>query len=654
MPDALHIPYEASLSLNRLLPPLRRDFGVENLDAAPEKWILFEGRLARYWPRLFPLLLKLFGNRYDFFYHLGAILRTLAQAWMDRSPELIEHDSRREEDPEWLLRPQMIGGALYVDLFSENLFKLRNHIPYFKRIGITYLHLMPLFAVRPGHSDGGYAVSNYRSINPSLGNMEEMTELARHLREEGISLVLDFVLNHTSDDHEWARRALAGEPEYQAYYFMFADRALPDQYERNLREIFPAVRRGNFTWHEGVQKWVWTTFNSFQWDLNYSNPSVFRAMAEEMFFLANAGVEVLRLDAVPFIWKEMGTSCENLPQAHWIVQAFNAMARIAAPSLLFKSEAIVHPEEVVRYIDERECPISYNPLLMALLWEALATRDVRLLLYSLRKRFHLPPRCTWANYLRCHDDIGWTFDDRDAAVVGINAYDHRQFLNAFYTGQFEGSFARGVPFQHNPDTNDMRISGTLASLAGLEQAIEYEDDHLIEMAVRRILLLRGIIMSIGGFPLIYLGEEWGFLNDYSYVGDPAKEGDSRWVHRPRMRWEFLDRLDAPTSVSSRIYKELLHLVDLRVDLRAFQGTRTEFLDTGNTRLLAYVRQAQGQRILVMINFSDTAQTLDANRLRLFGQATRFRDLLTGELFSTRASVSLDAYRFVWLEPKFDG
>jgi len=313
------------------------------------------------------------------------------------------------------------------------------------------------------------------------------------------------------------------------------------------------------------------------------------------------------------------------------------------------AEAIVAPDEVVKYVHPRECPVSYNPLLMALLWEALATRDVRLLGHSMRKRFRIDDGCTWANYLRCHDDIGWTFDDADAAAVGIRAYDHRQFLNQFYTGQFEGSFARGVPFQHNPDTNDMRISGTLASLAGLEQALERGEPELVEMAVRRILLLRGVLMSIGGFPLIYLGEEWGLLNDYSYVVDPAKEGDSRWVHRPKIRWEHLETLDAPDSVSRRIYTELVRLVGLRRETPAFSGTRTDFEETGSRGLFAYTRTAAGQRVLVVANFSEDPQRMEANRLRLAAGSTRMRDLLTGEVHTTREALTLGPYGFVWLQ-----
>ncbi len=476
--------YEADLSLQRLSPRLQAFWDAN--DADEELRHEFGVRLIDNWEELFGLLFQLYGTRYDFFYHLEQILLTSAHAWLDRPEELRELDRHRINEPDWFASEKIVGGALYVDLFSENLGKLADSIDYFKELGLTYLHLMPLFAVRPGDNDGGYAISNYRSVDPRLGTIDDLRNLANELRKAGIVLVLDFVFNHTSDDHDWAKRAQSGDPEYQNFYYIFPDRGLPDQYERTLREIFPTVRRGNFTWHDGMQSWVWTTFNSFQWDLNYSNPAVFRAMLEEMYFISSTGIDILRLDAVAFVWKQMGTSCENLPEAHTLIQAFSRLARIATPSLLFKSEAIVHPDDVVKYISPEECQISYNPTLMALLWESLATHETRLLTRSLSHRHKLPKHTGWVNYLRCHDDIGWTFDDADAAALGINAYDHRQFLNQFYTGQFKDSFARGVPFQENVETGDMRIAGTLASLAGLEHAIEEGDEHEKEMSIRRM------------------------------------------------------------------------------------------------------------------------------------------------------------------------
>jgi amylosucrase len=612
---------------------------------------VFEGRVRAHFRRLFELLLHLYGDRYDFFYHLENILATAARSWLDRPSDMKALDAERETDPGWFQSQQMLGAVCYVDLFAGSLAGVRERLPYFDELGLTYLHLMPLFKVPVPENDGGYAVSSYRDVNPAWGTMPELRELATELRKNGISLVLDFIFNHTSDEHQWARRALAGDPEYQAYYFMFPDRQMPDAYEKNLREIFPDVRRGSFTYRPEIHRWVWTTFNNYQWDLNYSNPVVFGRMLEEMLFLANQGVQILRLDAVAFTWKRLGTSSENLPEAHMLIQAFNALARMAAPALLFKSEAIVHPDEVARYISPQEAQLSYNPLLMALLWESLATREIRLLQISMQTRFKIPPGCAWVNYIRSHDDIGWTFDDADAARVGIHSgYDHRRFLNAFYTGRFPGSFARGLPFQENPATGDVRISGTCASLAGLEKAVRDDSGPEIELAIRRILLLHSVILSIGGIPLIYLGDEVGTLNDYRYRQDPAKVGDSRWVHRPFTDWDRMQERHDPDTIPGRIFETLEHMIAVRQNHPVFGGHDTTFFDTGNAHVFGYVRSHAGQQMLVLANFSEYTQSVPANTVRTHGLAYRFQDLLTDRTVPLDEDVSLEPYRTYWLLP----
>ena len=637
---------QAQLSLQRLLPRLAARFR----DADPVAWAAFQARLQTNFGRLFGLLLHLYGEQYDFFYHLENILETAAHMWLARPAELKALDAEREAAPLWFQSQEMLGGVCYVDLFAGNLAGVRARIPYFSELGLTYLHLMPLFACPAGENDGGYAVSSYREVNPTLGTLDELKELASELRREGISLVVDFVFNHTSDEHAWAQAALSGDPTYQDFYYMFPDRTMPNAYERNLREIFPGVRPGSFTWRPEINRWVWTTFNSYQWDLNYSNPAVFRAMLEELLFLANQGVEVLRLDAVAFIWKRLGTSCENLPEAHMLIQAFNALARIAAPALLFKSEAIVHPDAVARYIAPGECQLSYNPLLMALLWEALATREVRLLQYSMRERFKIDAQCAWVNYVRCHDDIGWTFDDGDAGRLGINGFDHRKFLNAFYTGRFPGSFARGLPFQENPKTGDARVSGSCASLAGLEKALREETADEVDLAIRRILLIHSVILSIGGIPLIYLGDEAGTLNDYSYRSDPAKAGDSRWVHRPHTDWGKIGRRRDPHTIEGRIYERLCRLIAVRKGCRAIADGETSVIDPGNGHVFGYLRHHAGAQMLVLANFSEREQQVAANTVRNYGVSYAFQNLVTGETITigNDEPLVLTPYQFVWL------
>jgi amylosucrase len=631
---------DPQIILSYLLPTLEQALGAD------QHKTVFLARLRAYFPAIYALLNVLYGDRDDFIPQLQAILNTLVQVHLERSAELRALDTAREHDPNWFQSHRMMGAVCYVDLFADNLAGLRAKIPYFKEIGLTYLHLMPLYKAPEDNSDGGYAVSDFRSVNPALGTMEELADFMTELRANGISPVLDFVFNHTSDEHEWAKRALAGDPMYQNYYFMFPDRTLPDQYERTLREIFPEAAPGSFTFRQDVGKWVWTTFNHFQWDLNYRNPAVFNAMMGEFLFLANQGAEILRLDAVAFIWKQMGTACENLPQAHMIIRAFNALTRVVAPSLLFKSEAIVHPAMVASYIDRQECPISYNPTMMALTWEALATRDVRLLRHSMSRRFDIPEDCAWVNYVRVHDDIGWTFADEDAAELNINGYNHRQFLNQFYIGKFEGSFAAGVPFSYNPITQDMRISGTCASLAGLEQAEQVNSPELRELALCRILMIYSVALSAGGIPLLYLGDEIAMLNDYSYEDDPHKAADSRWVHRPHMDWERAKTRGDEGTDAGRVFTGLQRLIAIRQRTPVFGGHEMLFFDTGSKHVLGFIRSKQ---VAVLANFSEQTVKINPAVLAAYGVRGAQIDLVTDSGVDVAGGVTLEPYRFVWLK-----
>ncbi len=636
-------------TLDRLIPRLKTRF-ESYAEKKPRDWQIFLGRLETHFGRLFAILLHLYKDQYDFFYHLEELLMVITQSWIDRPTELKTLDLERETNPDWFHTHEMLGGVCYVNLFAEDLAGIREAIPYFKELGLTYLHLMPLFESPEGENDGGYAISSYRKVNPALGTMDDLKSLAAELRAEGISLVLDFVFNHTSDEHEWARKAIGGDLIYQDYYRIFPDRVMPDAYEQHLREIFPDEHPGAFTFNKEISRWVWTTFHTYQWDLNYSNPAVFIAMAEEMLFLANAGVEALRLDAVAFTGKQLGANCENLPEAHLLIQAYNAIAQIAAPAMVFKSEAIVHPDEVAKYIDPDECQLSYNPLLMALLWNTLATRSTNLLEQALRERFKISPHCAWVNYVRCHDDIGWTFSDEDAARFGINGFDHRRFLNAFYTGRFEGSFARGLPFQENPKTGDVRISGTCASLAGLEKALRDETEPEVELAIRRILLIHGIILTIGGIPLIYLNDEIGVLNDYAYRDDPAKAGDSRWVHRTATNWDQMLRRKDEKSVEGRIFQNLKRLIKLRKSNPVFSGSDMQVINTGSDFVLGYMRAHNSHRALIFANFSEHEQNIPANLLRLYGLSYEFEDLFTGKKIPF-ADLNLEPYQFFCTIPQ---
>lgn len=642
----MNLQVESKRTLERIL----NSVDLSGLTQSDKK--VFESRLNTHFPRLFPLLYEIYGQRYDFYFYLQQLVETLADGLSTRSKQLKKKDQQRLNDPLWYQSEKMLGMACYVDLFADNLQDLEAKIPYLESLGVTYLHLMPLYDSPEGDSDGGYAVSDYRKVDKKLGDMKDLKSLAKALATKNISLVLDFVFNHTSDEHAWAMAAKQGNKEFQDYYYMFDDRTLPDQYEQSLREIFPQVRRGNFSLNEDTQKWVWTTFNNFQWDLNYSNPAVFNAITSEMLFLANIGCEALRLDALAFIWKEMGTSCENQDKAHSLIQAFNCCLQISAPAVVFKSEAIVHPDEVLKYIDKDECQLSYNPLLMALVWESLATRKTQLLTESLQRSFAISPECSWVNYARCHDDIGWTFDDSVAWQLGINGQDHRHFLNQFYTGRFEGSFASGVAFGENPSTGDCRVCGSMASLAGLEIAMQKNDAELIAHAIGRIVLINAVILAIGGIPLLYSGDELALLNDYGYRNDDSQQHDDRWVQRIAITDAALQQAQQKGSPQHQVAQGIQKLIQLRKSLPLLGSSETQFLMSDNQHVFTFVRRNdEGEVLLAINNFSEHPQTVDAKLLAHIGR-DELMDLVTQQTHKVAENeIVLLPYQVMWIVAK---
>jgi glycosidase len=629
-----------------VLPELRRRL-APLLETAGERRAAIDRRLSAAVPQLVEALLPLYGHRWDFAWHLEAIVETAIKAAIARPEPLMQRDASR--GPDWITGNEQIGAMAYVDRLAGSIVGLYDRLSHLERLGVTYLHLMPLFKVPDGPSDGGYAVSSYREVAPRLGTMAQLADFAEELHRRGMALVLDFVLNHTADDHSWAAAAKAGDKEKQGFYWVFDDRSAVEPYARHLREIFPERGGDAFIWRDDLDggKWVWSTFFPFQWDLNYTNPALLGAILGEMLFLANQGVDVLRLDAVPFLWKKAGTSCENLPQAHLVVRALNAAAAIAAPSLIFKSEAIVHPDEVARYVRPDECRLSYNPLLMCSLWDALATRDSRHLRDVLRNRHATPPGTAWVNYLRCHDDIGWGMANEDMVALGIDPDGHRRFLNAFYTGRFPGSFARGLPFQENPRTGDCRVSGTCAALAGLEAAEEAGDTVLIEHAVRRIILLHSLVYTIGGIPLLYMGDEIAQPNDQSYAGRPEEAPDNRWVHRPFFSDDRLAQaLCEPESPAGRVLRALVRLGELRRKEPALATGELRLLDLDARYILAFERERNGQALIVVSNMSEHCLPVSKRPM----ESGQVWDIWRDEPFEMSREIMLEAYEFMILKP----
>ena len=604
-------------------------------------------RLEAVWPDVVRPLRRLYGRRPDFEVLLGRLRDQVAAAYAARSDELRALDERRLMAPDWFQRTDVLGYVCYTDRFAGTLRDLPDRVGYLRELGVSHLHLMPLLKPRPAPNDGGYAVMDYRAVDPRLGTTDDLRATADVLRGAGISLVLDLVCNHTAREHEWAEKARAGDPTYLAYYRTYPDRTEPDDWERSLPEVFPDFAPGNFTWDPACERWVWTTFNDYQWDLDYTNPDVFAEMFSVICHLANVGVEVLRLDAVAFMWKRKGTNCQNQPEVHLLLQAWRALSRIVAPAVILLAEAIVSPDDLVGYLGRgegagKECELAYHNVLMVSLWSALAEQNAALLTHTLRAMPPIPPSAAWLTYVRLHDDIGWAVTDENAGAVGLGGYDHRAFLSDFYSGEFPGSFARGAVFQANPATGDRRISGSLASLAGLEEALERGDDEAAALAVRRILLLNHLILTFGGVPLVYMGDEIGMRNDPAYAQDPELAADNRWLHRPRMDWAAAERRTDPGSIEARVYLELQSLVRLRaVTPELHAQAAAEALWNDDPRVFTLLRSSARGDLLVLANVSPHVVSTG-----LPNHWGRVHDLVTGEDADGR--VVLAEYQVRWL------
>ncbi len=617
---------------------------------------IFDLRYRRSHDDLWSMLDRLYRAHPEYAGFRDRLDRSLRSAWEARPADLKLLDLRRDFEPDWFQRPDMNGYVFYIDRFAGDLKGVTDKLDYLTELGISYAHFMPCLKPRPGDSDGGYSVMDYRDTNPVYGSMADFEAATAAARDRGISVCIDFVLNHTAKEHAWAEKARQGDPKYLDYYLTFEDDALPRRYEETLVEVFPDNAPGSFTWYDDMQRWVWTTFNEHQWDLNWANPQVFLEMVEVMLYLANRGVEILRLDAVAFMWKRMGTRCQSEPECHMLLQALRAACRIVAPAVIHLEEAIVSPAEMLPYLgrgehDGKEGNLAYHNSLMVQFWSALAARDTQLITHVMASHFpQVLTNATYATYLRCHDDIGWAVTDEDAAAVGLNGPMHRAFLSDFYEGVFPSSFAKGALFQYNPETGDKRISGTCASLAGLEAARSAGDGAAIDRAIDRILMGHALIAGHGGIPLVYMGDEIGLLNDYGYVEVPAHAHDSRWLNRPAMDWRGVAAArQAPDSPEGRIFAGLRHILARRAATPEFHAANaTEVLRTGNSALFAVARRAPTGSVVCLYNFTEAWQVVPTSWVVQHGAKALHDVLSDAPVGDAQGVIALPPYARVWI------
>lgn len=605
---------------------------------------IFAQRMEKHQDELRWLYMELYGN--DAMY--AELCEQMHDYYLKRSTELKKRDIKKEKNPDWFKEKEMLGMMLYIDNFAGNLKGVEKKLAYLKECNVNCLHLMPFLDTPKGKSDGGYAVADFRKVRPDLGTMKDLARLTEKCHENGMNVCMDFVMNHTSEEHEWAKHARAGEGEYMSRYFFYDNGDIPARYEETVPQVFPTTAPGNFTWLPEIGHYVLTTFYPYQWDLNYRNPRVFNEMMYNFLFLANQGMDIIRIDAVPYIWKELGTSCRNLKEVHTIVRMMRMIAEIVCPSVILLGEVVMEPEKVVPYfgtVEKPECHMLYNVTTMATTWNSIATRDIRLLKKQMDIVSRLPKQYTFLNYLRCHDDIGWGLDFDTMKQWGMEEPSHKRYLNDYFTGKIAGSISRGELYNDDPVTQDARFCGTTASMCGIEAAGFEGNAEKMQTAIQEDLMLHAYMLTQSGIPMLYSGDELGQVNDYSYKDDAEKASDSRYLHRGAFLWELADKRKDLSTVQGQLFQMLNRLEQIRRQENVFsQEAEVYTYDVHNDSILGILREYKGERFIALFNFSESEQTAWMQEEGIF------RNLVNGEIVEVKDPV-LKGYDFVWMKYK---
>lgn len=603
---------------------------------------IFAQRMEKHQDELRWLYMELYGN--DAMY--AELCEQMHDYYLKRSTELKKRDIKKEKNPDWFKEKEMLGMMLYIDNFAGNLKGVEKKLAYLKECNVNCLHLMPFLDTPKGKSDGGYAVADFRKVRPDLGTMKDLSRLTEKCHENGMNVCMDFVMNHTSEEHEWAKRARAGEGEYMSRYFFYDNGDIPARYEETVPQVFPTTAPGNFTWLPEIGHYVLTTFYPYQWDLNYRNPRVFNEMMYNFLFLANQGMDIIRIDAVPYIWKELGTSCRNLKEVHTIVRMMRMIAEIVCPSVILLGEVVMEPEKVVPYfgtVEKPECHMLYNVTTMATTWNSIATRDIRLLKKQMDIVSRLPKQYTFLNYLRCHDDIGWGLDFDTMKQWGMEEPSHKRYLNDYFTGKIADSISRGELYNDDPVTQDARFCGTTASMCGIEAAGFEGNAEKMQTAIQEDLMLHAYMLTQSGIPMLYSGDELGQVNDYSYKDDAEKASDSRYLHRGAFLWELADKRKDLSAVQGQLFQMLNRLEQIRRQENVFsQEAEVYTYDVHNDSILGILREYKGERFIALFNFSESEQTAWMQEEGIF------RNLVNGEIVEVKDPV-LKGYEFVWMK-----
>ncbi|OHT04976.1 Amylosucrase [Tritrichomonas foetus] len=582
-----------------------------------------------------------FYAKYNLLYHDDSMFHDLVDRiynyYIKRCPPLKKIDEERMNSS-WFRKNDIFGVQIYVENFSGTFKNLETKLDYLEMLKVKMIYLMPFLDSPEGKSDGGFACSDYKNVRSDLGTMDDLQHLIKCIHERGMIFMGVLVINHTSDEHEWAKKAKAGDEEYQKRYHFYDNWLIPNEFERTKGEFFPEVAPGNFTWVPECHKIVMTTYHPYQWDLNYENPIVFNEMADNLLFLANKGVDIFSLNSPLDIWKEVGTECYNLPNAHIIMRLFRIIIEIVCPGVIFEED------NLPSIFPEPENAIFGDKGIKSAILGAVGLRDVQMLKEWITQRWSTDR--SFYNFVSDQDEVRWSWGLTNPETAGYQFHTVYRYLNDIFSGRMEGSKSRGVVCFENLVTCEARVVGTLASLAGLEYAVETNDQHLISESIKRIVMTYSLLISLPGIPILYSGDELGLLNYYDYINEKNINSDVRFIVRNKFPWEKVEKLNDSESIQHRIFYGIVKLMTARTQDDVFSASAKEsdfhVVDIPEVTVLVLHRFYQGRLYLFIFNMYEYPRKV------FLDYDGDFTDIITGEPFGSVKEIKLPSYSFKWL------
>lgn len=568
---------------------------------------LYVQRYNRHIDELKWLYMELYSNESM----LSELCYQIHNFFIERDEGLKNRDVTRENNPDWYRKSKMTGMALYIDHFADTIKGVEQSIEHLQKCNINYVHFMPFFETTRYRTDDQYAITDFRKTMEKIGKIEDLCHLTKLCHEKSINVSVDFIMNRTSNEHEWAKKAMHGDVEY-------------------------------------MNRYVTKTDHSYEWDLNYKNPRVLNEMMYNYMFIANLGTDLIQINEIEDIWKGESQNCSKVSQIHTIARIMRIISEIVCPGVLLLGNVKNDMKNAITYFGEDEKPefhMVYQKTFMNEVWNSVATRNVKLLQTKLDVINKYPKEYVFVNYLRNHEKLNWNLDyDFLYKNQKINQKMHREYLNEYFLGRTGYSNSRGEVENNSDNSEKICFCGTTASMCGLEKAIDENNKKEINQAIKLEIMLYAYLFIQSGIPVIYSGDEIGQMNDYSYKENRDKMRDIQNVCRGKFDWSKAVKVVDEYSIEGKIMRGLNKIQVVKNRENTFcQIADVRVVDTKNNSVICIAREFAGEKILGIFNFSEHEKIVNIDE-----EEGIYEDLLSGKKMKVKC-LQMQGYDFYYLK-----